>query len=230
MIVFLTGSGISADSGIATFRDKGGLWHKYDVREVCDMKTFEQNKDQVFAFYNDQRREYANAKPNSAHLAIARLQQQTGHVKIITQNIDQLFEQAGCHDVVHIHGNLNEMICLACEKIHVIDNEDISPDDTCPFCQQARLKPNVVFFNEGAHMQPMLEILETMTSDDVLVVIGTSGMAIPLNALVEAVPGYKILNNLTPSDDINEELFDQVIYQQATKAVDQIVDWAVHES
>jgi len=87
-----------------------------------------------------------------------------------------------------------------------------------------------VFFNEGAHMQPMLEILETMTSDDVLVVIGTSGMAIPLNALVEAVPGYKILNNLTPSDDINEELFDQVIYQQATKAVDQIVDWAVHES
>lgn len=229
MVVFLTGSGISADSGIETFRDKGGLWHKYDVQKVCNIETFEQNKAQIFSFYNEQRRKYANAKPNYAHLAIARLQQQIGKVSIITQNIDQLLEQAGCHNVVHIHGNLNEMICLACEKIHVIDDQDISPDDPCPFCHQTELKPNVVFFNEGAYMQPMLEIFEAMTVDDVLVVMGTSGMAIPLNALVEAVPGFKILNNLMPSDDINEDLFDHVIYQQATKAIDQIVDWVLHE-
>jgi NAD-dependent deacetylase len=226
MIVFLTGSGISADSGLKTFRDNQGLWQQYDIRQVCDIETFDQNKAMVFQFYNERRLEYTDAKPNHAHYTIAKLQQQwsSEHVKIITQNIDHLFEKAGCLDVAHVHGNINEMKCLACEEVFTLGNDQltIQSDSLCPNCQQPELKPNVVFFNEGASLQSMLEILDVMTSEDMLVVIGTSGMAIPLNAIVEAVPGYKILNNLQASDGIDENLFDEIIYETASKGIEQI--------
>jgi NAD-dependent deacetylase len=229
MIVFLTGAGISAESGIQTFRDSDGLWNEYDVREVCDIETFEQNKDKVFKFYNERRLEYANARPNLAHQRIAQLQQEKGvdAVKIITQNVDHLFEKAGCCDVVHLHGHMSEMICLNCGNIHQLDVLEVSSKTECTECKQVRLKPNVVFFNEAANYHPMLEILETMTNQDALVVIGTSGMAIPLNAMVEAVSGYKILNNLDASDEVNEALFDEVIYSNVTDSIEEVISLVI---
>lgn len=220
-VIFITGAGISAESGLTTFRDKNGLWEQFDVNNVCNLETFEQNREQVFAFFNDRRAELKEAKPNSTHLTIAKIQYDYGkdRIKIITQNADDLLEKAGCKNVVHIHGVYNEIECLNCGEVTDVGYDAVGADISCLTCGRVALKPNVTFFNEAPKYHDFMTELETMTPTDMLVVMGTSSMAIPVNAIVEAVPGYKILNNLERVEEINHELFDKTFYEPATAAI-----------
>ena len=123
-IVFFSGAGLSADSGLGVFRGGNGLWDKYDVNQVCNINTWEKNYNLVHEFYSLRRVEYAKAKPNSMHKVIASLQQKYGKEKVIviTQNIDNLLEDAGCTDVMHVHGRINYIHCTKCNhEVYITD-------------------------------------------------------------------------------------------------------------
>lgn len=134
-IVFLSGAGISAESGISTFRDAGGLWDRYNVMDVCSAEVFERNRQFVLDFYNKRRRELADKRPNAAHLMIAELQREfPGRVLNITQNIDDLFEKAGCQGTIHLHGELTKARCELCGYVWEIGYADIVGTEHCPAC------------------------------------------------------------------------------------------------
>ena len=134
-IVFLSGAGISAESGISTFRDAGGLWERYNVMDVCSAEAFRCNRQFVLDFYNKRRRELVDKRPNAAHLMIAELQREfPGRVLNITQNIDDLFEKAGCQGTTHLHGELTKARCELCGYVWEIGYTDIVGTEHCPAC------------------------------------------------------------------------------------------------
>ena len=160
-IVFLTGAGISAESGLSLFRGKNGLWNNRNPEEVATAEALLQRRSDVLDFYNGLRHDMAEAKPNAAHLAISRLQQgYSGEVYILTQNMDTLHEKAGSENVYHIHGQINKIRCSHCHNIWETWN-DITPDMPCPFCRAEKsLRPDIVFFGE--------EIMFTSVAEDLL--------------------------------------------------------------
>ncbi|MDF9829282.1 NAD-dependent deacylase [Parabacteroides sp. PF5-6] len=193
-LVVLTGAGMSAESGIATFRDADGLWNKYRVEDVATPEAFEKDPELVLDFYNYRRRELINAQPNAGHTGLVELEKDF-EVHIITQNIDNLHERAGSSSVMHLHGELMK----AC-SIHNLnktydlppDNPDIHLGDTDP--EGYQLRPFVVWFGEAV---PMIEpAIEWVMQADILVVIGTSLNVYPaaglLNYARKGVPVYLI--------------------------------------
>ena len=149
-IVVLTGAGISAESGLATFRAANGLWNNHPVEDVATVEAFARNPAYVHDFYNELKPELQKAKPNPAHLALTRLQQEyPAPVSIITQNVDTLHEKAGSKDIYHIHGQINQAVCLNCGQ--VMENwGDVDTQTICPHCSiQGMMKPNIVFFGEN---------------------------------------------------------------------------------
>jgi len=199
-IVILTGAGISAESGLGTFRDKDGLWTKVDLNEVAAPEGFARNPDKVHAFYNARRKNAADAVHHAAHTAIARLQKSQHAVTLITQNVDSLHERAGSEDVIHMHGRLDHMFCAAC------DFRGISPlvmntDDPCPTCQRPSLRPDIVWFGEIPY--EMDRIHAELVGADLFVAIGTSGTVYPAAGFVDIAnrAGAETLElNLEPSD------------------------------
>lgn len=194
-IVILTGAGMSAESGIATFRDSGGLWDKYPVEQVATPEGFARNPKLVLDFYNIRRKELLSAKPNPGHLALAQLEGQF-EVKIITQNIDNLHEQAGSSSVLHLHGEL--MKAQSVNNPHLVveltekDNYEIHLGDKA--ADGAQLRPFIVWFGEAV---PMIEpAIELSAQADIYVVIGTSLNVYPaaglLNYVPKSVPVYLI--------------------------------------
>ncbi len=159
-IVIFAGAGISEESGLSTFRCQDGLWENYDVSKICDLPQFfedrmagnQQARQDVFDFYNMRKLNIQNAKPNLAHLKIAEWQQTFGadRVQIVTSNIDDLFEKAGCVNVVHVHGDTNSMKCLECDEEWHIGDDPFDSQESCPGCGSDFTKPNVVFFGENA--------------------------------------------------------------------------------
>ncbi len=223
--VILSGAGISAESGIKTFRDSGGLWDEYDVEVVCNYDSLDKNESLTLEFYDKRRAELADIKPNKAHIEIAKLKKDyPNDIAVITQNVDDLFEKAGLDrekEVIHLHGFLPEIICRECEAIFNIGYKSIYDfhNGFCPKCG-AKTRPNIVFFGE---MAPMYEKLNKEIQDcEIFVTIGTSGNVIGVNTIA-AFSDYSILNNLEPSPVIDEKLFDEVLYRPATEAVDIIV-------
>lgn len=223
-VIFFSGAGLSAESGLATFRASDGLWANYDINKVCNFYTWKENFELVHEFYNKRRLELAKVEPNRAHKVIAKLQNEYGQdrVVVITQNVDDLLERAGCKNIMHLHGELTKLICTSCGY-----KWDIGycayEFSGCPKCETELVKPFVVFFYESAPMySPMYREFQTLKDDDIVVVIGTSGNVISLDMLLYGNSGYKILNNLEPSDAINEALFDKIIYKPATNAIDEI--------
>lgn len=185
-IVVLSGAGISADSGLATFRDSGGLWEGYDINEVATIEAWYKNKEKVLDFYNLRRKQAAEADPNPAHHAIADLEQ-LYDVTVITQNVDDLHERSGSSKVVHLHGLLRE---AKSEENHdiVIDigNKPIKMGDKAT--DGAQLRPNVVWFGEAV---PMYEkAIPIVEEADYLVVVGTSLAVYPAAALVDYVSDF----------------------------------------
>ena len=220
-VVIFSGAGISAESGISTFRDSGGLWDNYRIEDVCYFDSLEKNRQLVIDFYDKRRTELEDKKPNKAHIEIAKLQEKyPKDIKIITQNVDDMFERAGCKDVLHVHGFLRELRCEYCSYVKDIgyrkqnDDIDICPEHNLP------LRPNVVFFGESAPLYR--DLYREVEECDLFVAIGTSGVVVDVNFLA-AHSKKAILNNLEPSDAIYEERFDSIYYEPATKAIDKIV-------
>lgn len=199
-IVILTGAGVSAESGLGTFRDRDGLWTKYDLEEVATPQGFARNPALVHDFYNARRANLLAAAPNPAHEALARLQRARPEaVTLVTQNVDDLHERAGAWDVIHMHGELMRARCAACG--HVWDAPPVmAPDDPCPACGAHATRPDVVWF--GEYPYHMERIAEALARADLFVAIGTSGQVYPAAGFVEeaAMSGARTLElNLEPT-------------------------------
>jgi NAD-dependent deacetylase len=223
-IVILTGAGISAESGVSTFRDPSGLWARYDWRDVATPEGFARDPAGVLAFYNMRRATVAGLRPNAAHRAIARLQaDHPGRVTLVTQNVDRLHEAAGSAGVIHMHGTHARALCAACA--HRWDAPGVmTPDDACPGCGMAgRVRPDVVWFGERPYHLP--EIHEGLEQADLFVSVGTSGTVQPAAGFVRraARAGARTLElNLEPS--AKAVLFDEGRYGPATEVVPDWVD------
>lgn len=184
-IVVLTGAGVSAESGLSTFRDSGGLWEGHNVMDVATPEGWKRNPKLVLDFYNQRRRQLINAKPNDAHLALVKLEEKF-EVTIITQNVDDLHERAGSSKVIHLHGELNKArSTMNPELIYELCGNDINPGDKCE--RGSQLRPHIVWFGE---MVPMMEeaVKHSLTAD-ILIVIGTSMVVYPAASLIEFVSG-----------------------------------------
>jgi NAD-dependent deacetylase len=219
-IVIFSGAGVSADSGISTFRDADGLWENYRIEDICMAGCLETNREEALNFYDMRRVELKEKKPNLAHKMISKLKAKyPTEVSVITQNIDDLFERAGSEDVLHLHGFLKELRCEKCGYIKNIGYAKQDREEKCPTCK-ANLRPNIVFFGESA---PMYEKLyEHMETCEVFVCIGTSGAVINVDMLSQWAE-YKILNNLEYSNLINDTMFDEVYYERASEAIEKII-------
>ncbi len=224
-IVILSGAGISAESGISTFRDSGGLWEEYKVEEICSAGCLEWNRKETIEFYDKRRLELKNAKANKAHIEIAKLKKEyPNEIAIITQNVDDLFEKAGLDssELIHLHGELRKVECEDCHYIYDIAYNrlrDIN-NGKCLKCQSSKVRPFIVMFGE---MAPKYENLNREIQDcQLIVIIGTSGYVIGVNTLANFID-YSILNNLEKSPVIEDKLFTKVYYKKATKAIDNIV-------
>ncbi len=183
-IVILTGAGISAESGVPTFRDAGGLWEGYRVDEVATPRAFEMKPELVQRFYNLRREAVQTKEPNPAHLAVARLQRAwPGMITLVTQNIDDLHERGGSPEVIHMHGELLKSRCAACGDLRECRG-DLTVTDTCEACGGAgTLRPHVVWFGEIPLF--LEEIVGALERADLFVAIGTSGVVYPAAGFVD---------------------------------------------
>jgi NAD-dependent deacetylase len=199
-IVILTGAGLSAESGIGTFRDKGGLWEKHKVEDVATPEGFARNPDLVLRFYDMRREAIQKAKPNAAHWALAHLDSSwPGDLLIITQNVDDLHERAGAKRMIHMHGEHLNALCTICDTRHRW-RETLADRPACAECGESALRPDVVWFGETPYR--MDEIDYAISNADLFVSIGTSGAVYPAAGYVRTARHYgaKTLElNLKPS-------------------------------
>jgi NAD-dependent deacetylase len=182
-LVVLTGAGISAESGIKTFRDSGGLWENYDVMEVASIEGWYKNKELVLRFYNERRKQAAQAEPNEGHKALADLEKYFD-VWIVTQNVDNLHEKAGSTQVVHLHGELSKARSTSDPSlIYEIGGKAIEMGDTCE--KGSQLRPHIVWFGEAV---PMMEKAADLAAQaDIFMVVGTSLNVYPAAGLIDYV-------------------------------------------
>ena len=217
-ILILTGAGLSAESGLSTFRDPNGIWAKYNWRDVATPQGFAHDPDRVHEFYNMRRRIHADLKPNAAHLALAQLETSAPLVTVVTQNVDALHEAAGSQNLVHMHGEMFKALCTAC-GVRFAWGQDMSTQTPCPVCQEAgELRPDVVWFGETPYH--MGKIVPLLAACELFISIGTSGHVYPAAAFVaqaRASGARTVELNLEPSQ--NASLFDEAVYGPATQVV-----------
>ena len=223
-IVILTGAGISAESGLGTFRDTDGIWTKVDLRDVATPEGFARDPIYVLDFYAARRDHGKSAKPNAAHDALAKLETALGdELLIVTQNIDLLHEKAGSKNVLHMHGQAGQDLCNNCgQRQQTI--EPLTVESICPQCKtKGVLRPDVVWFGEMPYH--MMEIEEALNACQTFVSIGTSGEVYPAAGFVagaRSAGAHTIELNLEPSSGGN--LFAEARYGPATQVVPQWVD------
>ncbi|HVQ10061.1 MAG TPA: NAD-dependent deacylase [Allosphingosinicella sp.] len=221
-IVILTGAGISAESGLATFRGPDGLWEGHRVEDVATPEAFARDPDLVHAFYDARRANLARAEPNAAHQALARLDAEwPGELLIVTQNVDDLHERAGARRLLHMHGELNSAWCRACDaRMNWTGNMGHRP--ACPGCGRAgALRPDIVWFGEMPY--DMDRIDRALMDADLFVSIGTSGNVYPAAGFVQTARyvGARTLEmNLEPS--LGSYLFDE---SRTGKAGELVPEW-----
>lgn len=220
-IVILTGAGISAESGLGTFRDVGGLWSQHRIEDVATPEGFARDPALVHGFYNARRANAAAAAPNAAHLALARLEAEyAGQVTIVTQNVDALHEAAGSRNVLHMHGTLAGALCAACAHCWTAPPE-MAPGHPCPACAAPAARPDVVWFGEMPyHME---EIWDLLRAADVFAAIGTSGQVYPAAAFVQDAAragAHTVEINLEPSAVVSD--FAETRFGRAS---DQVPAW-----
>ena len=199
-IVILTGAGISAESGLATFRGPDGLWEGHRVEDVCTPQALARDPGLVLDFYDQRRRALANVRPNAAHEALGRLDREwDGALLIVTQNVDDLHERAGARRLIHMHGELLSALCRACGERSRFES-DMVDQPPCPACGHAALRPDIVFFGEIPYR--MDEIQQALEQADLFVSIGTSGTVYPAAGFVQlanAAGADTLELNLEPS-------------------------------
>jgi NAD-dependent deacetylase len=193
-IAVLTGAGISAESGLSTFRDSGGLWEGFDVMEVASVQGWAANPDKVIEFYNLRREQAWLAKPNHGHMALAGLEK-FFNVTIITQNVDDLHERGGSTNVIHLHGELRKVRCENSPSCAFdYENRPINPGDTCK--DGFRLRPDIVWFGETVPL--ISEAAEIVSECDILIVAGTSLVVYPAAGLLDYAPEKSIIYLVDP--------------------------------
>ena len=223
-IFILTGAGVSAESGLGTFRDKRGegIWARFDPMKLATPEAFARDPETVLAFYDSRRRNLINAKPNAAHFALARLEGALGalggSLALVTQNIDDLHERAGSRKVIHMHGELLKARCLHCDSVRLWP-DDLTPAHVCPDCgRKGGLRPHVVWFGE----MPLRldDIGRALRRADLFVAIGTSGAVYPAAGFVAEARAYGVPTseiNLEAAD--NADSFDEARYGPASEIV-----------
>ncbi|YCM46502.1 NAD-dependent deacylase [Verrucomicrobiaceae bacterium 227] len=223
-IVILTGAGISAESGLKTFRDSGGLWEGRSVEEVATIEAFEKDPETVNRFYNDRRKQLSEVSPNKAHLALARLKEHLGDaLTLITQNVDDLHERAGSKNVLHMHGELLRKKCLWCHAGSDC-HEDILRTDICSNCKRdGGMRPDIVWFGEIPKY--LDEIGSALASATHFISIGTSGHVYPAAGFVETAKrhGAHALE-LNAESTQKSTLFDETRTGMATQVVPAFVE------
>jgi NAD-dependent deacetylase len=221
-IFVLTGAGVSAESGLGTFRDKDGLWTRFDPMKLATPEAFARVPDEVHAFYNMRRKNLLSAEPNAAHRALARLEaglkERGSSLFVCTQNIDDLHERAGSQHVMHMHGELLKARCTACGQVFSW-RVDLTVEVPCPSCHRTgTLRPHVVWFGEMP--LEMDVIYDALLEADLFVAIGTSGSVYPAAGFVSEARGHGIRTceiNLEPS--ANARQFDEARYGPASELV-----------
>jgi NAD-dependent deacetylase len=218
LIVF-TGAGISAESGIKTFRDSGGLWEQYDIQQVATPEAWEKNKALVIDFYNQRRKQVMEAKPNEAHKALVKLEKKFD-VHIITQNIDDLHERAGSSKVLHLHGEIGKSrSSLDPALVYPIKGWELKLGEKCE--KGSQLRPHIVWFGEAV---PNMEVGYALASGaDILLIIGTSLNVYPAAGLVEYAPPFAPKYLIDPSA-VNNSMFLKNVHLIQEKAVKGVVD------
>ncbi len=220
-IVVLTGAGVSAESGINTFRDAGGLWEGHDVMEVASPQGFAKNPGLVLDFYNQRRKQLFEVKPNRAHEALVRLER-FFEVYIITQNVDDLHERAGSTQVLHLHGELLKVRSTANENDIQYWKNDLHLGDLC--AQGHQLRPHIVWFGEQV---PLLDKAIQITEQaDILIIIGTSMQVYPAASLINFVPEETAIYFIDPKPTVDSSRYKnlKIIEDTAAKGVSILVD------
>jgi NAD-dependent deacetylase len=224
-IVVLTGAGMSAESGLRTFRDSDGLWEEYSIYEVATPEAFEEDPALVLRFYNERRKQLLECEPNAGHQALVRLEEKFD-VQIITQNVDDLHERAGSKNIVHLHGELRKVRSTGNPDYIIPHDGDIQLGDTCPKGHQ--LRPHIVWFGERVDMIEVAE--EIARKADILIVIGTSLLVYPAAGLLsyadKDIPKY-IIDPGTPAYRLLS--FVEHIPMTATEGVPMLVDQLLAE-
>jgi NAD-dependent deacetylase len=199
-IVVLTGAGVSAESGLRTFRDAGGLWEEHRVEDVATPEGFLADPELVHHFYNERRAQLDSVQPNAAHRALARLEQRwPGGLLLVTQNVDDLHERAGSRNLVHMHGELRKVRCLRCGRVQAWTG-DTSVRSACPLCgRQGGLRPHVVWFGEMPLEMPRIQ--EALERCGLFLAVGTSGHVYPAAGFVDMTGprAHTLELNLEPS-------------------------------
>jgi NAD-dependent deacetylase len=238
-LLIFAGAGVSQESGLSTFRDTGGIWTQYNVDELCHIQKWidatKENtplREEIFEFYNQRKKEIQKALPNAAHFKVAEWQQRYGldKVVIVTSNVDDLFEKAGCTNIIHVHGETTTMKCAACGEVWDIGQAEYDHTTHCPKCDSRYTKPNIIFFGEIApkyndmnyHFHP-----DRRSQDDVFVYAGSSMSVLhPVTLLgnprkdPRANWGHKILVN--KDTDVCTSLFDYAFFGKATEEFENV--------
>jgi NAD-dependent deacetylase len=216
-IVVLTGAGISAESGLGTFRDSEGLWEKYKIDDVATEKAFLKNPTLVLEFYNIRRKQLLNSFPNDAHFALNKLKEKY-NLSILTQNIDDLHERSGNTDIIHLHGKLRESRSVIDNKIYSIKGSELNIGDYCE--QGGQLRPNVVWFGEAV---PNMDLaIDKVIQASIFIIIGTSLNVFPSASLIDYATKAKRIIIIDPNSSNYNGI--EIINEKATKAVPQLVN------
>ena len=221
-IVILTGAGISAESGLKTFRAEDGLWENHPVEEVATPEGFARDPDVVQRFYDERRMQVLAAQPNPAHEALGRLERELGdRLLIVTQNIDDLHERGGAGRVLHMHGEVLSAWCQRCDARHRWERS-LRDGPSCPSCEMVSLRPDIVWFGEMPYQ--MGRIFGALEQADLFVSIGTSGAVYPAAAFVQhARDGRARTLELNLERSAGSALFDETRLGPASKLVPQFV-------
>ncbi|ALM07350.1 NAD-dependent deacetylase [Sediminicola sp. YIK13] len=220
-IVVLTGAGVSAESGLKTFRDSNGLWEGHDVMEVATPEGYANNPSLVLNFYNQRRKQLFDVLPNQAHMALVQLEK-SYDVTIITQNVDDLHERAGSSNVIHLHGELLKVRSSIDPDVVIDWKTDLKLGDTCD--KGSQLRPHIVWFGEEV---PMLDKAIGITQDaDILMIIGTSMQVYPAASLVHFAPTRSPIYYIDPKPNMSPSAFENLVIVQETavKGVPTVVE------
>ena len=227
--MILSGAGLSAESGISTFRDHDGLWEKYDVMKVCSTEGWIEDRKLVTKFYDARRADLEFKEPNHAHTILVQLEKDyRGRVIHLTQNVDNLMERAGSKDIVHLHGTLTDLRCEACTEIfdvgYIAQNDAIS----CPHCGNRRVRHNVVMFGESAPEYSQLH--QAMRECTLFIAIGTSGTVIDITRIAKEFkdsllidPKRQKISSVFNPDSYIDESFTHFIQKRASEAMDEMM-------
>lgn len=217
--LIFSGAGISAESGMQTFRGSNGLWNGQNIKEICSIEGFRKNPAKAAAFYDGLRVSLKDKLPNTTHFMIAEMSKRfPDQIDIITQNVDDLLERAGCDNVVHVHGTLTDLRCKNCDEVFHVGYVKQNDVKKCPNCNSKKIRHNVVMFGEEAKNYEILR--KSISHGNLLVVIGTSGKVIDISNAVDYFD-WSILCNVD-SDPIFDSNFDEVYHQKATEAAEAI--------